>query len=393
MQPSASAPKPPSGHAFRVDRKRGPAWYVKYRLPDGRQVQRKLGPAWTQRGRPPAGYFTKRKAEESLQELLGEARRGTLAGMVKTGATFADAAAEWLRYVEHDRACKPSTLTDYRSVVATHLLPAFADLTLEQLTTTAIESWRDGLRSGDRPMTNVTRNKLLTILGAILERARKAFGLPVNPVRDVEKLRYRFDSQSFDFYSPEEVHALERAAADAQDAAIYVTAAFTGLRRGELVALRSRDVDFERSTIRVQASYANGTLTSPKSGKGRSVPMVPEVAARLDALSRREHFTADDDLVFPGPTGGYLDASALRRRYVAAQKRAGLRPIRFHDLRHTFGTLAIRGAESIVELQAWMGHADVKTTMRYTHYREQHDAAERLTNAFAPSAQEPTPAR
>ena len=95
---------------------------------------------------------------------------------------------------------------------------------------------------------------MLTILGAILERARKAFGLPVNPVRDVEKLRYRFDSQVASTSSPEEVHALERAAADAQDAAIYVTAAFTGLRRGELVALRSRDVDFERSTIRVQAS-------------------------------------------------------------------------------------------------------------------------------------------
>ncbi len=141
------------------------------------------------------------------------------------------------------------------------------------------------------------------------------------------------------------------------------------------------------------ASYANGALTSPEVRQGRSVPMVPEVATRLDALSRREHFTADDDLVFPGQTGGYLDASALRRRYVAAQKRAGLRPIRFHDLRHTFGTLAVRGAESIVELQAWMGHADVKTTMRYTHYREQHDAAERLAEAFAPMVEEPAPAQ
>ncbi len=63
-------------------------------------------------------------------------------------------------------------------------------------------------------MTNVTRNKLLTILGVDPRTARKAFGLPVNPAKDVEKLRYRFDTQSFDFYSPEEVHALERAAAD-----------------------------------------------------------------------------------------------------------------------------------------------------------------------------------
>src|SRR4051794_1998116 len=68
----------PSGHVFRVVRKRGPQWYAKYRLPDGRQVQRRIGPAWTDRGRPPAGYFTKRTAEAWLVELLHEARRGTL---------------------------------------------------------------------------------------------------------------------------------------------------------------------------------------------------------------------------------------------------------------------------------------------------------------------------
>jgi integrase len=57
-----------------------------------------------------------------------------------------------------------------------------------------------------------------------------------------------------------------------------------------------------------------------------------------------------------------------------------------HDLRHTFGTLAVRGAESIVELQTWLGHAEVRTTMRYTHYREQADAAARLARAFEPEA-------
>ena len=202
-----------------------------------------------------------------------------------------------------------------------------------------------------------------------MERARKVYGLPSNPARDVEKLRERYDATHFDFYSVEEVQALVRAAASEQDGAIFLTAAFTGLRRGELIALRWRDVDFELEAIRVAGSYANGKLTAPKSGHGRVVPMVPEVASVLARLGQRGYSTRDDDLVFAGDYGTYLDGSALRRRFKVAQEKAGLRPIRFHDLRHTFGTLAVRGAESIVELQAWLGHAEIRTTMRYTHYR------------------------
>ena len=89
-------------------------------------------------------------------------------------------------------------------------------------------------------------------------------------------------------FSPEEVWALVRAAGSEQDAAIFLTAAFTGLRRGELLALRWRDVDFAGSTIRVRASYAAGELTTPKSGKVRSVPMAPDVAAALARLGHRE---------------------------------------------------------------------------------------------------------
>jgi hypothetical protein len=110
---------------FRVERKRGPAWYAKFRLPDGRQVQKKIGPAWTERGRPPAEFVTKRTAEAWLHDTLAEARRGTLHGMVRTGATFADAAAEFLRYIEHDRARKPETVKTYASIVRHQLLPVF----------------------------------------------------------------------------------------------------------------------------------------------------------------------------------------------------------------------------------------------------------------------------
>ena len=69
-------------------------------------------------------------------------RRGTPAGLVQTSATFADAAAEFLRYVEHDRAIKPSTLTEYRSIVSAHLVPAFGAMRVEEVTPEKIERWR-----------------------------------------------------------------------------------------------------------------------------------------------------------------------------------------------------------------------------------------------------------
>jgi integrase len=388
--PVTAAFRPPTGHVFRVQRNRGPVWYAKYRLPDGRQVQKMLGPGWTERGRPPAGYFTKRLAEDWLRRTLDEARRGTLPGMVRTGATFADAAAEYLRYIGEDRGRKASTVEDYRSIINVHLLPAFGDMQLEDVTAGAVEAFQARLarrvHNGQR-ITPRTRNKVLNVLHGVFARARKVWGLPFNPVANVERHPDR-SSGDIEVYSPEEVHALLRAAADERDAAVFATAAFTGLRMGELRALRWRDVDFPRSVIRVRASYAADELSVPKSGKVRSVPMVDEAAQLLARLSERDSFVGDDDLVFAEDDGTWLNDDRLRRRYETAMKTAGLRRLRFHDLRHTFGSLAITRAD-IVEVQAWMGHADIQTTMRYLHYRDRGQAAERLADAFRIEAPAP----
>jgi len=223
--------------------------------------------------------------------------------------------------------------------------------------------------------------KLLAILHGILERARRQYGLLTNPAADVERLRVHYDPSAYDFYTREEVWALVRAAASEQDGAFYLTAAFTGLRRGELVALRWRDVDFKREALRVHGNYSYKQVVTPKGNRVRVVPMVPAVAMVLARLSQREHFTRPDDLVFPGAVGGHLDGSALRRRYIAARDAANLRPIRFHDLRHTFGSLAIDKA-SVVQVQAWLGHADLETTSRYLHYKSRADEAELLADVF-----------
>src|SRR3954447_21329343 len=163
--------EPPTGHVFRRDGVRRSAWYAKYRLPDGQQVQKRIGPAWTERGRPAAGHYTKRTAEAWLRDVLDEARRGTLPGSVVTGATFADAAAEFLRYVEHDRQVKPSTLRDYRSSLKCHLVPAFGDRRLEEVTSEEIERWRAALSTVDHPVSNRTKNKLLIVLHGVFKRA------------------------------------------------------------------------------------------------------------------------------------------------------------------------------------------------------------------------------
>jgi integrase len=369
----------PKVHVFRVERKRGPVWYAKYRLPDGRQVQRKLGPAWSERGRPPAGYFTKRIARAWLDDTLAQARRGELPGMLVTGATVADAAAEWLRWAERDRACKPSTLTDYRHT-ANRITRDLGELRLEDITPELLEGWKRTLTGSNRTVA-----KYLVVLHGIFRRAMKVWGLPRNPAAEVERPRFRV-SDDIDAFSPEEVHALVRAAGSEQDACLYMTAAFTGLRLGELLALQWRDVDYDGEVIRVRRSYnVHGGVGSPKSGRARSVPMVPDVAAALARLAERPWFTGDEDFVFGGELGGCQDATSLRHRYKAALVRAGLRPLRFHDLRHTFGTLAVRKAE-IPAVQAWMGHADIQTTMRYVHHRDRGDEARLLAEAFRPES-------
>src|SRR5215218_6262877 len=357
---------PVSGHVFRFEGKRRSVWRAKYRLPDGRQVKKTIGPAWSERGRP---------AQAWLDNCLAQARAGTLPGMVRTGVTFADACDEYLRYVEVDLDRKPSTLTDYRSIIRAHLLPAFGSLRLEDLTADRIEAWKATISAGNR-----TKSKILTVLNGVLKRARRVHKLGYNAMADVEKPRFR-GTTTIEVFSPEEVWALVRAAESEQDAAIYLMAAFTGLRRGELVALRWRDVDFAASRVRVTGSYAGGRLTTPKSGHVRSLPLAPDVAIALARLAARERWTDHDDLVFPGVAGGYLDASALARRYKAALQRASLRPLRFHDLRHTFGTRMIAKAD-IRRVQEWMGHADVSTTMRYLHYVERPDEARLVAEAF-----------
>jgi integrase len=360
--------RPVSGHLFQRKGKRGSVWDAKYRLRDGRLVQKRIGPVWRGKDRPPQGHFTKAAATAYLDELLAQVRRGTLPGLVRTGKTFKEAAEQWLTYCKQVRDCKPSTLRDYRNVVRV-LNRAFGDRQLEQITSEEIETWlaqKDG--------SNRTRQKYLVVLGAIFKRAVKLHGLPRNPAEAVERPRVRRPA-TIDVLRPEEVLALVRAAGSDQDAAIFHAAAFAGLRIGELLALRWRDLDFERRTIHVRENWTSGQTTTPKAGVERAVPMAEEVAQRLARLGQRELFTSDDDLVFCSELGTHLGYKRFKVRYRAALEGAGLSPdFKFHNLRHTFGSTVIRHADSR-EVMEWMGHADLATTRRYLAFVDREDAA------------------
>ena len=338
-------------------------------------------------GRAADGYFIHGTAEQALQAIVTDARRTTLAGMTTVEATFADASAEWLRYGEHDRELKPSTLSDYRHMV-TRLDSTFGETPIDCIDAEMIECWRARLSCSNR-----TSLKYLIVLNGIFKRAMKVYRLQANPMTLVERPCVRHSSE-IDVLSASEIRALVRETSTELHKAVFLTAAFTGLRMGELLALRWGEVDFPAETIRVVRSFTIGGESTPKSGKPRSVPMVREVATTLARLGQRERFTGEEDLVFSGAAGGHLDSKALRAELKAALDRAGLRQLRFHDLRHTFGTRAVEQAESILELKEWMGHANVQTTMRYLHYKSKSDAARRLTLAFMDQEQvttEPQP--
>ena len=117
----------------------------------------------------------------------------------------------------------------------------------------------------------------------------------------------------------------------------------------------------------------------------RSVPMVDRLARKLDRWSQRTLYGADDDLVLAHPQSGRpLDRTKLTRRFKAACVEAGVRPVRFHDLRHTFATrLAASGLQPMRTIQEFLGHADSKTTQIYAHYAPSAHEVEMINTAFA----------
>lgn len=412
----------------------------RHRSADGslRTMKRRLGPAWLERA--PDGTFARRRGrvrrgfldepaaivakDRIIREVERELAERADADERATNAppTFRAIARVYLDWLEHVRGAKPKTLLEHRYLLiepgtphrrgsGEHrglIMDALGDRPAEEITTREINAMLTEQAAGG--VAPRTVNKTRQLVCAIFSHAcqESTFGFARNPVTAADR-RLEPERARLDFYAPEEVEALARAVAagqhrdpcrpavndaeaearaaeDRQDGEIVRIAAYTGLRRGELVALRWRDIDFTRHKLVVQrAISANVEAMSTKSRRARDVPLPDQAAGALDRLSQRPDFTTPDDFVFVNRLGRRLDASALRRRVERARDAAGLRPLRFHDLRHTYGSLLVAGGVDLASVKAAMGHSRITTTERYLHARSASEMADRFTQALSGS--------
>jgi integrase len=442
--------EPAKDNADRAKRKAEPVFYwVGHWRYEGRHIKRRLGPAhvslrkspeaalkgWQRRYAPKVGHpgagtgaLTSRKAGEVLTQLIethaAETRKRAERGEVPT---FEVASAGWLHARKVEAGAKRKTLDDWASMLredgadprkrgrapSARLMRAFGGRTLDAITTREISDFLRGL--DDAGLAPRTVNKYRSLLQGVFQWAMRpdTYALDHDPTAGLPKRR-EADPGELQTYTVEQVEAIARVlrdgghrgprmrasgdfakaehvaarkADDEHDAAAVIVAAFAGLRLGELVALRWRDVDFEASRIRVQRGFVAGEITSPKSRKGRSLPMSEQVAQVVARLGQREAHTGPDDLVFAGDGGGHIDGSALTRRFKRAREAAmkndkSMPRLRWHDLRHGFGSMCASAGVDVVSIQSWMGHSSIRTTQRYMHHAPSAGDAAKLTAAF-----------
>ena len=280
------------------------------------------------------------------------------------------------RYLGHLEALgrKRSTMEGYWSAQRVHLSPFFAGRSLETITPSDVEAFIAAKRREGKATKSILN--FVGLLYSIFEYAcsSKRGWAAANPVKDAEMPTPDPSGGDIRFLEMPEIEALLRAVPDdvlgPVERVLYLVAVMAGLRQGELLALRWRDIDWPAGKIRVRQNWVRGEVGTPKSRRGsRAVPLADRAAAELERRFQASAFQGDDDLVFPHPqTGAHLDRSKLLKRFKAALRRAGVREVRFHDLRHTFGTRMAAQGVPMRTLQEWMGHRDARTTQIYADY-------------------------
>ncbi|MGQ9537950.1 MAG: tyrosine-type recombinase/integrase [Actinomycetota bacterium] len=351
---------------------------VVFRDPRGRRRERAAGPR-------------RKDAEALLRTILTQIAEGSFGKEEREDPTFSEFAEDFLAAKRGE--IKPSTLADYRQVIRNHLLPAFSRLRLSEITPARVQAFLASL--AEDGVSPATAGKVYRVLKVILRRAIALELLDRDPTVAIRPPRV--ERKEMDFLTPEEVEALLAAAqGDTRD--IIATAVFSGLRQGEIFALRWRDVDFEAGVIRVVRSYSpsNGFTDLKTSSSRRAVPLLPRLAALLRERYERKGRPGPEELVFQTSCGTPFEChNFVARQFLPALKKAGLPRIRFHDLRHTFASLAISCGMDPKALQGIMGHSSITVTMdTYAHlFPGAHERAMRRMEAMFSSGEKVVPLR
>jgi len=280
--------------------------------------------------------------------------------------TFKDFTEEWFQaYVMPNN--KPSEHDNKRITLDKHLLPFFGHLTIDNIDTYSIEQFK--AQQCRKDYAPATVNLHLACLRKCLQCAMEWGLIETNPARAVKKVKN--DAQKWTFLDFDEVEAFLAAASD-KWRPVFLTIMETGLRRGEVLALRWRDIDWSNRLVNVRHTLYKGELDTPKTKASiRSIPMTDRVYAVLAAL-RRQPGALEAEHVFASEVGAALNAGNLRRGLEATWKRAKMRKIRPHDLRHTFASHLAMAGVPIRTIQQLMGHESLDMTLKYAHLTEGH---------------------
>lgn len=249
----------------------------------------------------------------------------------------------------------PTTLQEKEAHLRLHILPMFARVPLAGIDNRALTEWVGRLRAkglSEKSVRNVVTT-LKTILSSAVDWGDLG-ALPRFPAIVVPETEW-------DFYRKDEVAAL----LPHDEGAALLFALHTGARQGEQIALLWSDVDFARGTVQIRRSAPRGGAVGPtKSKRFRTVPLTEALAKALRSLER------SSVRVFPDATPDRLTALLER-----AAKAAGLRVLRWHDLRHTYASLLAMDGVPLRRIQKLLGHASIVTTERYAHLapEERHD--------------------
>lgn len=294
--------------------------------------------------------------EEIEQRARGQVRQqsNTPAGG-RLGPTLAEFKSEFLDWARAHN--KPSEVDGKEMVLRRHLLPALGHLRLGEIRRREIDRFKSAkLKQGLDPKTV---NNIVAVLSKLLKLAVQWEVIDHAPPVGLLKVA----KPEFDFLTFDEADRLLCGAEPERETWVMILVAVrTGLRQGELLALQWDDVDLVKGVLHVRRAVARGIVGTPKSNRSRFVTLSPQTVRGLKA-----HRHLRGDLVFSQEDGSMLTKGECKHPLWRACKRAGLRRIGWHVLRHTFAShLAMRGKPMKV-IQELLGHATMEMTMRYAH--------------------------